>query len=345
MEDSEYNNRFPSDFDSNSLEIGEPSRVKEGRESFLVYPILQNSSISSHHRYRDFEWLRRELNQKYPACSTPSLPDKEGVSSYWTSQDSLFYKFRRHGLEQFLRKIANHPKLCKSSEFQSFLQDDELKFAIRVKNSESAQGWYGYFSNLGASIAGAVSTYIGNESSAHDQEDFEFSSHRNEIAAVLVQQETLCQQGRSLVASEESEISASQALGKACENMAKVEKESLSEKLKILAETHLQIAEVQKGNIDNLKEIVGELMEDNKRATQGLIEALDRRSRIKTEQEHLSQFDLRELDSDIREEIKRFNQEKNFLSQKVSRELVLYKQELSEKISEIWTDTYNRIKD
>ena len=343
MEDSEYNNRPSSETDSISL--GEPSRVKEGRDSYMIYPIILNSSITSHHRYKDFEWLRQELNKKYPACSTPALPEKEGVSSYWKSQDSLFYKFRRHGLEQFLRKLSNHPKLCKSAEFQSFIKDDELKFAIRVKNSESNAGWYGYISSIGASLAGAVGNYMNTDYAAHNTEDFEFSSHRNEISTILGQQDTLCMQGRSLVSSEENEILSSFALSKAYENMAKVEKESLSDKLKLLAETHLQVSEVQKGMIDKLKDIVGQMMEDNKRFTQGLLEALDRRAKIKTEKEHLSQFDLRELDSDIREEIQRFNQEKNFLSRNLSKELVLYKQELTEKISEIWSESYNRIKD
>ena len=343
MEDLEHICRPSSEM--YSISLGESSRVKEGRDSYMIYPIILNSNITSHHRYKDFEWLRRELNQKYPACSTPALPDKEGVSSYWTSQNSLFYKFRRHGLEQFLKKLLNHPKLSKSVEFQSFIQEDEIKFSIRVQNSENNSSWLGYISSIGVSLAGAVGSYMNTDYTDQGSEDFEFSSHKNEILAALTQQDTLCMQGRSLVTSEENEIMSSLALSKSYENMAKVEKQSLSDKLRLLAETHLQVSEVQKGMIEKLKDIVGEMMEDNKRFTQGLLEALDRRTKIKLDKEYLSQFDLRELDSDIREEIQRFDQEKNFISRNLSRELVLYKQELTEKISEIWSESYTRIKD
>lgn len=334
---------FSNELDPISIKIGEPYKVKEGRESYTVYPILVNSVNTAQHRYRDFDWLRNELNTKYPGCSTPALPEKEGVASYWTNQDTLFFQFRRHGLEKFLQKIANHPKLFKSEDFQSFLKDDELNFAIRVKNSDSNKGWYGYISTIGTTLAGAVSNYISPEYSANqDEGDFEFSSFKNEIANMLSSQETLCQQGRSLVTSEENEISSSHALGKAYENMSKVEKDSLSDKLKILADTHSQLSEAKKASIDKLKEIVGQLMEDNKRITQGLLEALDRRVRIRTEK-NSANFDLREIESDLREEIKNFNAEKNFLSQTVSKELILYKQEQSERISEIWREAYNRI--
>ena len=344
LDSPEYNINFlGNEQDQLSIKIGEPSKVKDGRETYTVYPVQVNSVITAHHRYRDFDWLRNELNTKYPGCSTPALPEKEGVTSYWTNQDTLFFQFRRHGLEKFLQRISTHPKLSKSPDFISFLKDDELNFAIRVKNSDSNKGWYGYISTLGTTLASTVTNYISPEYSLNlDEGDFEFSSSKNEVNNIFLSQETLCQQGKSLITSEENEITSSLALAKAYENMSKVEKDSLSDKLKTLGETHNLLSETKKASIDKLKEIVGQLMEDNKRVTQGLLETLERRSKIKAEK-NSGNFDLREIDSDIREEMKNFNSEKSFLSQTVSKELILYKQELSEKISEIWREAYNRI--
>ena len=157
------------------------------------------------------------------------------------------------------------------------------------------------------------------------------------------QQESLCEQGRNLVTSEENEIASNLALSKAYENMNKVEKEGLAEKLKILAETHLQISEAHKSSFDKLRYLVGQEMEDYKRITFGLLEALERREKIKSDKNLLAQFDIKEINTDLRKEVLRFNQEKSFLSQAVSQQLILYKQELTEKISEVWREAYNKI--
>ena len=157
------------------------------------------------------------------------------------------------------------------------------------------------------------------------------------------QQDTLCEQGRSLVAVEENEIASNLALSKAYDNMSKVEKEGLAEKLKILAETHAQISEAHQGSFRKLKELVGQEMEDYKRITFGLLEALERREKIKGDKNLLQQFDLKEINRDLRQEILNFNQEKAYLSQLVSKNLITYKQELTEKIAEIWRDAYNKV--
>ena len=196
----------------------------------------------------------------------------------------------------------------------------------------------------GSSIAGVVTSYISSEQNIiQDDGDFEFSNHKNEIKLLYQQQEALCSQGRSLVTSEENEIASNLALSKAYENMNKVEKEGLAEKLKILAETHLQISEAHKSIFDILKQLVGQEMEDYKRITFGLLEALERREKIKGDKNLVLQFDMREINNDLRQEIIKFNQEKSFLSMVVSQQLIIYKQELTEKIAEVWREAYNKI--
>lgn len=344
LEESEVEPSERPFIESLSLTIAEPERIKEGRDSYYVYPIYHKSRLLSTHRYKEFVWLRNELSIHFPACAAPALPDKEGVIGYWSNQDPLFYKFRRYGLEKFLQRIAAHSKLNKSQDFVSFLHDDEVNFHIRVKKSESNRGWYGKISDWSSSIAGYVTGYISSEPAIQNEdEDFEFSNHRNEIKILYQQQEALCAQGRSLVTCEENEIAANLALGKAYENMNKVEKEGLADKLKVLAETHLLISDAHRSCFDKLKELVGQELEDYKRITFGLLEALERRIKIRSEKNLMAQFDMREINNDLKKEIARFNSEKNFLSQVVSQKLILYKQELTEKISEVWRDAHNKI--
>lgn len=345
FEESEFDEK-PQYFyaEIKNISIGEPQKVKEGRDGYFIYPILEGNVAISHHRYKEFVWLRNELSIHYPACATPALPEKEGVIGYWTSQDLLFYKFRRFGLEKFLQRVIQHPKLSKSPDLHSFLKDDDINFHLRMKKSESNKGWYGLISEWSVSIAGLVSGYISSESNiTHDEGDFEFSNYRNEIKLLYQQQETLCAQGRSLVTCEENEISSNVALSKAYENMGKVEKEGLSEKLKVLAETHLSISDAHKSSFDKLKELVGQEMENYKRICFGLLEALERRDKIKSDRNLSNQYDLREINQDLKKELNKFNQEKAYLSNVISQQLIEYKYELTEKISEVWREAYNKI--
>jgi sorting nexin-1/2 len=343
-DESEYVRAVPSCTEFSDLTLGEPQRVREGRDGYFVYPLLLKSQVTSYHRYKEFVWLRNELNAHFPACSTPALPDKEGVIGYWTSQDALFFTFRRYGLERFIQRVAAHPKLSKSPDFASFIMDDEINFHLRMKKAESNKGWYGKISDWGSSIAGLVSGYVSPEAAlASDDGDYEFANHRNEIRALYQQQENLCLQGRGLLTSEESEISSNLALSKAYDNMNKVEKEGLAEKLKVLAETHASISEAHRSSIEKLKELVGEEMEDFRRTTLGLLEALERRQKIRMDKNLMASFDMKEINADLKKEILRYNQEKNFLSQIVSQKLILYKQDLSEKVAEIWRDAYSRV--
>jgi PX domain len=344
LEESEFAGPSTVSIVITDLSLGEPQKVREGRDGYYVYPVIVQGKVLSLHRYKEFVWLKNELSILYPASATPALPDKEGVIGYWSNQDPIFYTFRRYGLEKFLQRINKHPKLSKSPDFISFVKDDELSFQVRMKKSESNKGWYGVISDWGSSIAGAVTSYITHDQ-LHPQEDgdSEFSNHKNEIKLLYQQQETLCGQGRSLVTSEENEINSNLALSKAYENMSKVEKETLADKLKILAETHLSITEAHKSSFDKLRLLVGQEMEDYKRITLGLLEALERREKIKSDKNLSAQYNIKEINNEIRKEISKFNQEKAFLSQVVSQQLIMYKQELSEKISEVWREAYIKI--
>ena len=83
LEESEFE---PSTIKINTeglqITVGEPQKIREGRDGYYVYPIISKNNVLSNHRYKEFVWLRNVLSLQHPACATPSLPDKEGVIGY-----------------------------------------------------------------------------------------------------------------------------------------------------------------------------------------------------------------------------------------------------------------------
>jgi hypothetical protein len=140
-------------------------KIKDGREAYYRYHIQVNSQKKSPHRYSEFEWLRNQLSLKYPGCITPQLPPKEGVSSYIYNHEASFYEYRKHGLELFLRSVAAHPRLNTSLEFRSFIDDDELNFGMKVRDSQERSGVFTMLLGVSSSVASTVSYLIYGDNS------------------------------------------------------------------------------------------------------------------------------------------------------------------------------------
>mmetsp|Transcript_10365 Transcript_10365/g.10337 ORF Transcript_10365/g.10337 Transcript_10365/m.10337 type:complete len:256 (-) Transcript_10365:1054-1821(-) len=252
---------------------------------------------------------------------------------------------RRYGLEKFLKRVAGHPKISQSQEFLFFMRDDEANLQIRMKESQAKKGWIGTFSDFKSSVSSTISSYMyGEQPVLQDEADVFFNTQRTELRGLYQQQELLCSQGNEMVANLDAEINSNIALSKAYENMRKVEKEQIAEKLKILAETHHQIAEVQKESFDKIKLLVGQDLEDYRRVTLGALETLERRNKIKIEKPEIyANINMRDLNADLKKDLEQFQQEKIFLGKSVSNQLIIYKQEMTEKISEVWREAYNRV--
>mmetsp|Transcript_26251 Transcript_26251/g.46941 ORF Transcript_26251/g.46941 Transcript_26251/m.46941 type:complete len:138 (+) Transcript_26251:855-1268(+) len=96
-----------------NLTLG-PAEKCSDRENYYRYPIFQDGVAKSYHRYSEFDQLRTTLIATYPGYCFPVLPDKEGLSSYWSAHSDEFIRYRRHGLEQFLQYCAKHPVIRKT---------------------------------------------------------------------------------------------------------------------------------------------------------------------------------------------------------------------------------------
>jgi len=171
--------------------ITDYDKVKDGREAYYRYHIQANSAKRTPHRYSEFEWLRAQLSLRHPGCVTPQLPPKEGVSSYIYSHEASFYEYRRHGLEVFLQAVAGHTKLSSTEELRSFLEDDELNFGLKVRDTTEHPGVLARVWDVGSSVAASVTWYIygdqqgsgamGDLSSLEEDLEVAYSSLKEEI--------------------------------------------------------------------------------------------------------------------------------------------------------------------
>lgn len=69
-------------------------------------------------RYSDFEWLHTILTYEFPGIIIPPVPDKNPMTKLPANLimqlEWDILKTRKIGLQIFLKKILNHPKLNKS---------------------------------------------------------------------------------------------------------------------------------------------------------------------------------------------------------------------------------------
>uniref|UniRef100_A0A0D6QV86 PX domain-containing protein n=1 Tax=Araucaria cunninghamii TaxID=56994 RepID=A0A0D6QV86_ARACU len=74
-------------------------------------------------RYSDFVWLHERLAEKNKGIFIPPLPEKSAVEKFRFSAE--FIELRRRGLDVFINRIASHPQLRQSEDLKFFLQANE----------------------------------------------------------------------------------------------------------------------------------------------------------------------------------------------------------------------------
>ncbi|KXJ24369.1 sorting nexin-3 [Exaiptasia diaphana] len=90
-------------------------------------PVFKLKESTVRRRYRDFEWLRSEL-ERDSKIIVPPLPGKAlKLQLPFRSDDGIFedefIEDRRQGLESFINKIAGHPLAQNEKCLHMFLQD------------------------------------------------------------------------------------------------------------------------------------------------------------------------------------------------------------------------------
>ncbi|XP_072939501.1 sorting nexin-4-like [Epargyreus clarus] len=90
------------------------------------YKLVQSRINTIWRRYTEFEQIHDYLQVTYPHVVIPPLPEKR-VLYAWRKSDTTdpeFVERRRAGLENFLLRVASHPRLCFDDQFISFLQQE-----------------------------------------------------------------------------------------------------------------------------------------------------------------------------------------------------------------------------
>ncbi|KAM3960974.1 sorting nexin-4 isoform 2-T2 [Aphomia sociella] len=90
------------------------------------YRLVQSKISTIWRRYTEFEQIHDYLQVTYPHVVIPPLPEKRILYSWRKSDttDPEFVERRRAGLENFLLRVASHPRLCFDDQFISFLQQE-----------------------------------------------------------------------------------------------------------------------------------------------------------------------------------------------------------------------------
>ena len=103
-------------------------------------PLEEIDIIVVHRRYSDFLLLQSILSQDHPTCVIPPLPDKK-VFQYIAGDrfSQSFTQKRCHSLQNFLRRISEHPILSKSQVLMTFLMSNDWE-AYRRSLSGSLSG-------------------------------------------------------------------------------------------------------------------------------------------------------------------------------------------------------------
>eukprot|EP00163_Fabomonas_tropica_P028552 TRINITY_DN583_c0_g1_i2.p1 TRINITY_DN583_c0_g1~~TRINITY_DN583_c0_g1_i2.p1 ORF type:complete len:557 (-),score=137.63 TRINITY_DN583_c0_g1_i2:48-1718(-) len=151
------------------ITVTHPEKHGEGMNAFVSYQVNTRTTLpqfdlpefSVRRRFRDFEWLRTTMKAQHLGCIIPPLPEKFLVGRFTTA----FIEQRRRALFKFVNRIAVHPLLHKTEEFQMFLQasDDALeKYKVQKDTRhEIVDGMFSMFKSFRRSVQASVGTATG----------------------------------------------------------------------------------------------------------------------------------------------------------------------------------------
>ena len=114
FEDEEHSDNIFSV--SNPIKMNDTSGLQIGQ--VVKYTVTGQDSegkFEVQRRFKEFDALHRTLNDRWPGCYIPSIPEKA-----LDNKDDSFVEIRRSLLERFLRECAKYEFLIESKEFKIF---------------------------------------------------------------------------------------------------------------------------------------------------------------------------------------------------------------------------------
>uniref|UniRef100_A0A8C6ZCZ8 Sorting nexin 11 n=1 Tax=Nothoprocta perdicaria TaxID=30464 RepID=A0A8C6ZCZ8_NOTPE len=111
-----------------TVRVQDPRVQNEGSwNSYVDYKIFLHTNSKAftaktscvRRRYREFVWLRKQLQKNAGLVPVPELP---GKSTFFVGSTDEFIEKRRQGLQQFLEKVVQNVVLLSDSRLHLFLQ-------------------------------------------------------------------------------------------------------------------------------------------------------------------------------------------------------------------------------
>ncbi|KAI4566572.1 hypothetical protein MJG53_015249 [Ovis ammon polii x Ovis aries] len=129
-----------------TVRVQDPRVQNEGSwNSYVDYKIFLHTNSKAftaktscvRRRYREFVWLRKQLQRNAGLVPVPELP---GKSTFFGSSDEFIEK-RRQGLQHFLEKVLQSVVLLSDSQLHLFLQSQlsvpEIEACVQGRSSVS----------------------------------------------------------------------------------------------------------------------------------------------------------------------------------------------------------------
>lgn len=114
LEDEANNSSFNV---SNPIKMNETSGLKVG--SVIKYTVTGTDSegrFEIQRRYNEFLALNNALNERWPGCYVPAIPEKQLIGD----KEEGFVEERRQLLERFIQECSKYESLIESKEFKIF---------------------------------------------------------------------------------------------------------------------------------------------------------------------------------------------------------------------------------
>ncbi|XP_032935160.1 sorting nexin-11 isoform X2 [Catharus ustulatus] len=121
-----------------TVRVQDPRVHNEGSwNSYVDYKIFLHTNSKAftaktscvRRRYREFVWLRRQLQKNAGLVPVPELP---GKSAFFVGSSDEFIERRRQGLQQFLERVVQSAVLLSDSRLHLFLQSQLPVAAIEA---------------------------------------------------------------------------------------------------------------------------------------------------------------------------------------------------------------------
>ncbi|KAI9759641.1 MAG: tRNA (adenine-N(1)-)-methyltransferase catalytic subunit trm61 [Chaenotheca gracillima] len=130
--------------------VDSPQKENDGTKdafvSYLVttntdFPSFQKPTITVRRRFTDFVFLYKTLSKEYQACAVPPLPDKHKMEYVRGDRfGSDFTNRRAHSLHRFLKRLALHSVLRRSTLLTIFLESQDWNAHMRLRPQRAVSG-------------------------------------------------------------------------------------------------------------------------------------------------------------------------------------------------------------